>query len=121
MRDFLFKAGVDLGKLAESTDTNWLNAMLREKSSGQGSKCSIRYANVMHLQSLVHALCNQRRVGLLGTSSLLVTSLVRGRGQNKGLKSEVSRKCEQRDASVRYNLLKSFFDMSGTEKPETDW
>ncbi len=112
---------MNLGKLAESTDTNWLNAMLREKSSVQGSKCSMKCENFMHLQSLVHALCNQRRVGLLGTSSLLLTSLVRGRGQNEGLECDVSVKCEQRDASARANLLKSLFDTSGTEKPETDW
>ena len=95
--------------------------MLREKSSDQGSKCSMKYENFMHLQSLLHALCNHRRVGLLGTLLLLRTSLVRGRGQYKGLKSDVSRKCEKRDASARDNLLKSLLDTSGTEKPETDW
>jgi hypothetical protein len=60
-------AGVDLGKLAERTDTNWLNAMLRETSPDQGSKCSMKCEIFIRTYSHCYTPCAAK-----GVSALLV-------------------------------------------------
>jgi hypothetical protein len=66
-----------------------LNAALREKSYGEGLKMGITCDSYTNLQSLVQALCNHSRFGVIGTfgsgNLLSLKSLVRGRGHVRGL------------------------------------